>query len=185
MSKEPPSSQSDKIMEQILKISEGNTIDLVIEHTLQGVTPEMIDWWWGNINTTERYKLWHPKDHKSFVWEVPPKEGHFRAIHRVEENILGPTTLRIRGEDPNTSPIPIEYEHAQLGSRLDQNNNPTTWILHQYESIENGTKMRSTFRLPAAVPKQFIEALRKHCKEEMGEFVNFLPQLYEKNKDLS
>ncbi|GAG87536.1 unnamed protein product, partial [marine sediment metagenome] len=58
MSKEPPNSESDKIMEQILKMSKGKTIDLVIDHTLCGVTPVMIDWWWDNIDTTERYKLW-------------------------------------------------------------------------------------------------------------------------------
>ncbi|MFX1572334.1 MAG: hypothetical protein ACFFB0_06260 [Promethearchaeota archaeon] len=56
------------------------------------------------------------------------------------------------------------------------------WLLHEYESIENGTKLRTTFRLPAEVPKQFIEGLRKHNKEEMGEFVNFLPSVFEENK---
>ena len=183
MSKEPPSSEPDKIMEQIIKMSEGKTIDLVIVHTLSGVTPEMIDWWWDNIDTTDRYKLWHPEDHKSFQWEISPKDGHIGAIHRVDEN-LGelPTTLRIRWEDPNTSPIPIEYNHALLGCILDHNDNPTNWVLHEYELIENGTKMRSTFRLPVAIPKPFIESLRKHNKEEMGEFVNFLPTLFKEHK---
>ena len=112
MSKEPTSNESNKIMEQVLKRSKGETIDLVVEHELHGVTPEMIDWWWDNINTTERYKLWHPEDHKSFEWEVSPKEGHVGAIQRVVENIGIPTTLRIRWEDPSQSPIPIEYSHA-------------------------------------------------------------------------
>ncbi len=184
MSKEPPSNESNKIMEQILKMSKGQTMDLVVDHILHGVTPEMIEWWWDNIDTTKRYKLWHPKDHQSFQWEVSPKKGHIGAIHRVDENIGGlPTTLRIRWEDPSTSPIPIEYDHALVGSILDHNNNPTSWALHEYESIENGTKLRTTFRLPARVPKQFIEALRKHNKEEMGEFVNFLPRLFEENKN--
>jgi hypothetical protein len=68
MSKELPSYESNKIMEQIIKMSKGKTIDLVVDHSLLGVTPEMIDWWWDNIDTTERYKLWHPKDHQSFEW---------------------------------------------------------------------------------------------------------------------
>ena len=184
MSKEPPSNESDKIMEQIQEMSEGQTIDLVVEHILDGVTPEMIDWWWDNIDTTERYKLWHPKDHQSFQWEVTPEKGHIGAIHRIDENIGElPTTLRIRWEDPSTSPIPIEYDHALVVSILDKNDNPTSWALHEYISIENGTKLRLTFRLPARVPKQFIEAPRKHNKEEIGEFVNFLPMLYEENKN--
>lgn len=183
MSKEPPSNESNKIMEQILKMSNGKTVDLVVDHILHGVTPEMIDWWWDNIDTTERYKLWHPKDHQSFQWEVSPKKGHIGAIHRVVENIGPPTTLRIRWEDPSTSPIPIEYDHAQVGSTLDDNDNSISWVLHEYESIENGTKLRTTFRLPAKVPKQFIETLRKHNKEEIAEFVNFLPRLFEGNKN--
>ena len=184
MSKEPPSSESSKIMEQILKMSKGQTMDLVVDHILRGVTPEMIDWWWDNIDITKRYKLWHPKDHQSFQWEVSPDRGHIGAIQRIVENIGGlPTTLRIRWEDPSTSPIPIEYDHAIVGSILDRNDNPTSWFLHEYESIENGTKLRTTFRLPARVPKQFIEALREHNKEEIGEFVNFLPKLFEENKN--
>ena len=163
--------------------SESKTIDLVVDHTLQGVTPEMIDWWWDHIDTTERYKLWHPKDHKSFEWEVPPKESHIGAIHRVDEDIGGiTTTLRIRWEDPSTSPISVEFDHTLFASVLDDNDNSTSWLLHEYESIENGTKLRSTFRLPARAPKQFIEALRKHNKEEIGEFVNFLPKLFEEHK---
>ncbi|MFW9879694.1 MAG: DAPG hydrolase family protein [Candidatus Thorarchaeota archaeon] len=184
MSKEPPSSESDKIMEQINSKPESKTIDLVVDHKLNGVTPEMIDWWWDNIDTTERYKLWHPKDHKSFVWEIPPKEGHIGSIHRVDEDIGGiTTTLRIRGEDLSISPISVEFDHAIAASVLDDNDNPTSWLLHEYESIEIGTKLRSTFRLPARAPKQFIEALRKHNIEEIGEFVNFLPKLYKESKN--
>ncbi len=170
-------------MEHIIKISEGKTMDLVVDHILHGVTPEMIDWWWDNIDTTERYKLWHPKDHHSFQWEVSPKKGHIGAIHKVVENIGPPTTLRIRWEDPSTSQIPIEYDHANVGSTLDQNDNSISWVLHEYESIENGIKLRSTFRLPAKVPEPFIEILRKHNKEEISEFVNFLPRLFEENKN--
>jgi hypothetical protein len=183
MSKKPDEFESNKIMEQILKVSKSKTIDLEVDHVLHGVTSEMINWWWDNIDTTERYKLWHPKDHQSFEWEVSPKNGHFGAIQRIVENIGLPTMLRIRWEDPSTSPIQIEYDYALAGSILDHNDNPTSWLLHQYESIENGTKLRTTFRLPARVPKQFIEALKKHNKEEIGEFVNFLPSLYEENKN--
>jgi hypothetical protein len=184
MPKEFPNYESNKIMEGIIKGSKGKTIDLVVDHKLLGVTPEMIDWWWDNIDTTERYKLWHPKDHQSFHWEVSPKKRHIGAIHRVVENIGLPTMLRIRWEDPSTSPIPIEYEHALTASILDQNDNPTSWLLHEYESIENGTKLRTTFRLPSKIPKSFIEALRRHNKEEMSEFANFLPKLFEENRNL-
>jgi len=182
MSKEPTSNKSNKIMEQVLKRSKGETIDLVVEHELHGVTPEMIDWWWDNIDTTERYKLWHPEDHKSFEWEVSPKKGHVGAIQHIVENIGLPTMLRIRWEDPSSSPIPIEYNHALVGSTLDREDKPISWILHEYELIENGIKLRTTFRLPAKIPNFIIEALRTHNLEEISEFANFLPKLYEENK---
>ena len=55
------------------------TIDLVVDHELHGVTPEMIDWWWDNME--KGYPLWHPEDHISFVWEVAPATvGHVGAI---------------------------------------------------------------------------------------------------------
>ncbi len=182
MSKESSKDDSNNVMKKIIEASKGETIDLVVEHILPGVTPEMIDWWWPNI-TKERYKLWHPNDHKSFEWEYIAKEGMYGSIHKAVETLGVETTLRIRSEDPSTSPIPIEYDHAAVGSTLDANNNSMTWVCHEYNAIENGTQLRSTFRLPSKVPKPFIELLRKHCKEEIGEFVNFLPRLYEQNKN--
>jgi hypothetical protein len=162
-------------------MSKPETVDLVVDHELRGVTPEMIDWWWGHIDTTERYKLWHPKDHKSFKWEVSPKKGHVGVIHRVEEEIGGtPTTLRIRQEDPSSIPISTTYSHVVASSTLGPDGKPMSWIVHEYEEMQHGTRMRSTFRLPAGVPQWFIEGLRKHCHEEMANLPKFLPQLYKK-----
>ncbi|MFX1457189.1 MAG: DAPG hydrolase family protein [Promethearchaeota archaeon] len=184
MSKNDKNFESNKITEENFKRSNRKTIDLVVDHKLPRVTPEMIDWWWDNINSSERYKLWHPEDHKSFEWEVSPEKGHIGAIQRIIENIGFPTNLRIRWEDPNSSPIPIEYSHALVGSTLNHENKPMSWILHEYEQFENGTKLRTTFRLPANTPKPFIEALRKHNIEEIAEFINFLPELYKENKGI-
>ena len=88
---------SYRIMERIAKKSESKTIDLVNEHELMGISPEMLDWWWDNIDNTERYKAWHPKDHKSFAWENPSIKGHVGKIQRIIETIKIPTLLRIKG----------------------------------------------------------------------------------------
>jgi hypothetical protein len=162
-------------------MSKSETVDLVVDHELWGVTPKMLDWWWAHIDTTERYKLWHPKDHKSFKWEVSPKTGHVGAIHLATEDIGGtPTTLRIRQEDPSSVPISTTYSHIIVSSVLDQDGKPFSWLVHEYEKMQNGTRMRSTFRLPAGVPKWFIEGLRKHCQGEMANLPKFLPELYKK-----
>ena len=178
---EETSRKAFEIMEEISRASGSETVDLVVDHEIVGVTPEMIDWWWDNISK-ERYKLWHPKDHIFFEWEITPENGHVGAVHRVIETVKAPTMLRIRWEDPKTHPIKTTYSHVLAASTLDSKDNPLSWITHEYEPIENGTKLRSTFRLPAKVPKWFIRALRKHDMEETGEFANFLPALYEENK---
>ncbi|MFX0035460.1 MAG: DAPG hydrolase family protein [Candidatus Hermodarchaeota archaeon] len=163
------------------KKSNSDTIDLIVVHELSGVTPEMIDWWWDHIDNSERYRLWHPKDHKSFEWEVSPGivDGHVGAIHRVVEIIDGrPTTLRIRWEKPDSIPIKAVFEHKNAASVLDNKDKPISWILHEYRSIPNGTLLRSTFRLPAQIPNSFIEDLKKHNIEEIGHFTEFLPKLF-------
>ncbi|MFX1363734.1 MAG: DAPG hydrolase family protein [Promethearchaeota archaeon] len=161
------------------------TVDLIIEQELSGVSPEMIDWWWDHIDNSERYKLWHPKDHKSFEWEISPEniKGHVGAIQRVVETIEGrPTTLRIRWENPDSIPIKAEFKHKNAASVINNKDEPITWVLHEYHSIPKGTILRSTFRLPAQVPNSFIEHLRKHNIEEIGFFTEFLPKLYEEEQ---
>jgi len=36
------------------------TFDLIIEHEIHGVTPEMLHWWWRSMMTPGNYKLWAP-----------------------------------------------------------------------------------------------------------------------------
>ena len=52
-----------------------------------------------------------------------------RETKDVVENIGIPTTLRIRWEDPSHAPIPIEYSHALVGSTLDDDDKPMSWLL--------------------------------------------------------
>jgi DAPG hydrolase PhiG domain len=169
---------SAEITEFTSRISHGETRDLVIEHELPGVTPEMIDWWWDHIDNLERYRDWHPRSHMSFEW-VQEGEGHVGRIHKVTERIgLFPSTLRVRWEEPDSVTIPRVYEHVNVGSILNKEGEPISWAMHQYESMPGGTRMRSTFRLPAKTPGWFRKALKKHNIEEMWQFPLFLPALY-------
>jgi hypothetical protein len=169
------------IIKEIVKESGSDTVNLVIEHKLREVTPEMIDWWWDHIDNTERYKLWHPKDHVSFRWETPPsKHGHIGAIQVAVERIgeTPPIKLRIRWEDPSSVPISTTYGHVLAASIIDHDNKPFIWFVHEYEAESYGTRMRSIFRFPAKMPPFVLEEMRKHNGEEMGQFSKFLPKLY-------
>ena len=58
---------------------------MVVDHVIPGVTAEMIDWWW--VNMEKGYELWCPEEHKGFKWEVePPPGGHIPMFRRL----LGP-----------------------------------------------------------------------------------------------
>ena len=43
---------------------------------LPGVTPPMVDWWFGwHSDSPERYRLWHPRAHVHAEWLRPPAAG--------------------------------------------------------------------------------------------------------------
>ncbi|MGQ9721899.1 MAG: DAPG hydrolase family protein [Candidatus Jordarchaeum sp.] len=173
-----------EIIRKMIEESNSKTVDLVIEHELRDVTPEMIDWWWDHIDNTQRYELWHPEDHVSFKWEVPPSRyGHVGAIQVAVEKIGGPPSikLRIRWEEPSSAPIPTIYSHVLVASIIDHDDKPLIWFVHEYEAESYGTRMRSTFRFPARMPSPILDAMRKHNKEEMEQFSKFLPKLYKQS----
>jgi hypothetical protein len=172
-------STAGTVYKELLK---GKTVALVMEHELRGVTPEMLDWWWDNMDN-DSYKLWHPQEHHTLEWQIPAsKVGHVGAIHMACEGIgdVPAHILRIRWEEASAAPISTIYSHINVGSPLGPGPEdiPTASVVHEYEATPYGTRMRSTFTLPAIVPQQFLDELRKHNIAEMGHFPEFLPQLY-------
>ena len=154
--------------------------DAVVEHDeLIGVTPEMIDWWW--VNMEKGYPLWEPNDHKSFVWEVPPPIGGYLGAIQIAEEKMGPMPpmkIRIRWDDPDSCPIPRTYEHAIVASGIDPEGNVGAMILHEWEKGLHGTRMRSTMRFLGPVPPGLPEIWKNHDRAEVSTFPNFLPDLY-------
>ncbi len=157
--------------------------EIIANHEIQGVTPEMIDWWWDHIDNTERYKLWHPTDHVSFEWLVSPAtNGHVGAIQLVQEYFNGipenPPTLQIRWED--ATGVDAEYSHVLLATGIGE---PPARLMHEYEATPFGSRMRSHFHLPAETPEFIIKSLYEHNKQEMANFATFLPDLYQSSTD--
>ena len=154
--------------------------DAVVDHEeLFGVTPEMIDWWW--VNMEKGYPLWEPNDHKSFVWEVPPPEGGYLGAIQIAEEKMGPMPpmkIRIRWDDPDDCPISRIYEHAIVASGINAEGEVQAMILHEYEKSPNGTRMRSTMRFLGPVPPGLPEIWKIHDRAEVSTFPNFLPDLY-------
>jgi len=165
------------------KIKPGSTAaapDAVVDHgELVGVTPEMIDWWW--VNMEKGYPLWEPNDHKSFVWEVPPPIGGYLGAIQIAEEKMGPMPpmkIRIRWDDPDSCPIPRTYEHAIVASGIDPEGRVGAMILHEWEKSPRGTRMRSTMRFLGPVPPGLPEIWKQHDRAEVSTFPKFLPDLY-------
>lgn len=151
---------------------------VIVDHKIEGVTPQMIDWWWDHIDTTTRYRFWHPTDHISFGWICPPSEvGHVGAIHRVVEYLDGkpetPATIDIRWED--ASRVSTEYAHVLLAT---VSGDVKGELMHEYEAMPGGIRMRSHFTISGPFPEAMIEALIIHNQQEMQNFSLFLPALH-------
>ena len=57
-------------------VTSDGAIHVNIATEMPGVTPAMIDWWFGwHGDSPERYKLWHPKAHVHAQWASPPPAG--------------------------------------------------------------------------------------------------------------
>ena len=154
--------------------------DAVVDHDeLVGVTPEMIDWWW--VNMEKGYPLWEPNDHKSFVWEVPPPVGDYLGAIQIAEEKMGPMPpmkIRIRWDDPDGCPIPGTYEHAIVASGISPEGQVQAMILHECEKGPRGTRMRSTMRFLGPVPPGLPESWKLHDRSEVATFPGFLPDLH-------
>jgi hypothetical protein len=123
---------------------------IVVDHIIPGVTTEMIDWWW--VNMEKGYELWCPDEHKGFKWEVkPPMGGHIGAVQIATESIdFGPVMdLRIEWVDPNLGTPEQKdfwtYEHLLTAGSTGvlPGTKPGVMLSHQYEAIPGGCKMRS------------------------------------------
>jgi len=174
---------------------------IVVDHIIPGVTAEMIDWWW--VNMEKGYELWHPDEHKGFKWLVkPPLNGHIGAVQIATEIIdSGPVRdLRIEWVDPNIGTPEQKdfwtYEHlltagttgAQPGTK------PQVMLSHQWEAIPGGCKMRSCMHgfggpLPGSPSSSSLPPYpsgkkpsgggwRVHNIAEVSTFKAFLPALW-------
>jgi hypothetical protein len=132
---------------------------IVVDHVIPGVTTEMIDWWW--VNMEKGYELWCPDEHKGFKWEIkPPLGGHIGAVQIATESIdYGPVRdLRIEWVDPNLGTQEHKdfwtYEHLLTAGSTAGRPGMPPWVMlsHQYEAIPGGCKMRSCMHIPSGMP---------------------------------
>lgn len=176
---------------------------IVVDHVIPGVTTEMLDWWW--VNMEKGYELWCPDEHKGFQWKVkPPLGGHIGAIQIATESIdFSPVRdIHIEWLDPNLgTPAHKEfwtYKHLLAAGASRPGAPPWVMLSHQYEAIPGGCKMRSCMHIPPGMPPGSDPAMttagappphpsgkspsgggwRVHNIAEVSTFKAFLPALW-------
>ena len=140
---------------------------LVITTTteLPGVTPDMIDWWFGwHLPHTERYRLWHPIAHvRAVVKEdrsalVGSRECYLGNTSFVDEYI-GSVLMKLAisflpprefgfSDDAGGSETVICGRTAERSKHADAGN-----LVHRVVATPGGARMQSVFWLGEIMPK--------------------------------
>ncbi|MEL0622429.1 hypothetical protein V6238_04905 [Marinomonas arenicola] len=132
---------------------------ITCETEMLGVTPEMVDWWFGwHLPYTERYKLWHPEAHqKAEVKEdrthLPnSRDQYIGNVSYVDEYIGKPLNrLTISFFKPSQFGLGDVYSKgatAVCGTTADRIlNTEAGHLVHYIDPTGDGSVMKSMFWL--------------------------------------
>ena len=171
------------------------------QHFLPGLTSEMLDWWWANME--KGYYLWAPGSHKKFTWVKSPAEvGFEKSVHMIAETVgkgvpvFGGEGVEIhRLELTPFFPFTTCLKHVicegvfnDLGELVDS-------TVHMWEDAEGGivhitaTVANSRCSMPPAFVMDLIQAdpdfkptpnwATDHEDYEASQWPVFLPKLYD------
>jgi hypothetical protein len=162
---------------------------------LQGVTPEMIDWWFANMDRAG-YIEFHPVDHEDFAW-VRGKEpdryvgathlthqtyGGTGPLMRAEISFIPPDELLdtslLAAHDVGVAICAVVHLRNEAGEVLPDE---AARFSHVGLGREWGTELRSCWWLNTT-PESDIDWLTtrrlQHVHEEFGYLQGFLPERY-------
>ena len=182
------------------------TFHVAVLTQMPGVKAAMIGWWFGDyMQTTEHYKMWHPRDHVWMDWEDKSPGTHIGAHHLVHEYIGRRLhQLRISFLDPvsDLGPEAKRDDALYVCARVSLLGRPiaVSRMVHAAQDTQWGCELRSHFWMGLvetdllggvaqklgntswfrrrAVSHADAQALEAHCHEEMTILSRFLPALY-------
>jgi hypothetical protein len=172
--------------------------------TMFGCAGDMVEWWFGYLETTEQYKWWHPRDHVWCEWIGERGTSNFiGGTHHVHEYIGDDLQkLKIHFRDPSEYLDVSRFAEAGVTAAICAKVGPLEapffagHLIHLCRDTDYGCEMRSRFWLgdidapgvdmdAAARTEMFPDSvgagLLKHCHEEMSYLAGFLPALHAKN----
>ncbi len=127
---------------------------------MPGVTPAMIDWWFGwHGDAAAKYKLWHPQAHVHVAWrDTPPasSRGRMRYIGQtsIVDEYIGSDL--VRGAIQFAAPAAFgfadrrldnDHEATIICARLGLGDAPIDigYLAHHVRAVPGGSEMRSRF----------------------------------------
>ncbi len=183
----------------------GGRLRAWIEHDpMKGVTPEILRWWFENIDTWTRYngndltgpsvpvyRYWHPFDHIAVRWRrrvyVRGRLGPGSVIE-IHDDIGGKHAVRAKARVSRFDDEAFNFD-LLLGGLIRVGS-----LDHLYAEVEGGSSFYTEARIGVEVPiigrllnwvirRQFTEELLRdwivHNIEESGETEKFVPALFE------
>ncbi|NYE38121.1 hypothetical protein F4692_003266 [Nocardioides cavernae] len=179
-----------------------NRLRMTIDHApLEGVTPEMLLWWFRNIGGTmayaggtyPRYSVWHPHDHLSWRLERPAPDGsigegarfHIRERFAGDDSMLVDSVDRVEKLDRTGIRLVLRVAGVQVFQ-----------LEHTWSAGRGRTHYTSVFDLGARSPvfapvnaylrarvfrPSMEQAWITHNVEEVGLLEHLLPPLFEEH----
>ena len=170
------------------------------QHFLPGVTPEMLDWFWANME--KGYYLWAPGSHKRFNWvKAPWQYGFLNSAHMISETmgenrpVFGGSGVQINRLGLDYFPFTTALEHVIVEGVFNDLGEFVDMTVHMWDACPGGSRhiTASVASTTTHEPPHFIkemltenpQALEQnaapsdHSEYEASRWPQFLPQLYQ------
>ncbi len=184
--------------------SRGWVLTMQSQHFLPGVTAEMLDWWWANME--KGYYLWAPGSHKRFSWVREPwKYGFVRSAHMISESVgeglpvFGGSGVQINRLDMDWFPFTETLEHVIVEGVFNAKDEFVDMTVHMWQDAPGGCVHSTAAVMNPRIsepPAFVLEMLAKdpeaklvppsstdHGEYEASRWPVFLPTLYGLWKD--
>lgn len=173
-------------MESGYKLLKNGQIHVAILTRMPRCKGKMVDWWFGWCGNTERYKLWHPRDHVAGNWDELWKPGHYIGASHLVEEYVGKVLMKLRLTFCEPSEFFDTSKFDELGvtvvcgriSALINPDHKLSTVIHFIRDTDFGCEMRSQFWLNPPALYDIAKGIHQHCIEEMGYLAKILPDLY-------
>ncbi|MCY1073517.1 DAPG hydrolase family protein [Archangium lansingense] len=152
----------DQALEDGVLRNPDGTLLIAVRTEMPGVTGEMIDWWFGwHLTSSERYRLWHPRDHVRATVEEDrsylsdDRERYVGNVSYVDEYIGGRLMkLAIEFVPPTLYGLePGRFAEARVDTAVCARTAFQGWplavghLIHLVRRVPGGCELRSRFWL--------------------------------------